>query len=81
MQVEIQCCGASAQWLGQEHLQIELPAPVTVRELLNFLSEHSRELRSHLDSIAVAQGDQLLPSGYQLTEPCRVVLIPPVSGG
>lgn len=67
--------------LGQDMLEIALPAPATGGHLLDYLTSQFPEVAAYRSVIRLAVNHTYVPESTFLAEGDEVALITPVSGG
>lgn len=80
MRVNILLFGITKDLIGKQHLQLELPAKVTVSSFKKFLQEKYPAL-VELNSLAIAVNSEYANDSVMIQENDEIALIPPVSGG
>jgi molybdopterin synthase sulfur carrier subunit len=80
MRVNILLFGITKDLIGKQHLQLELPAKVTVSGFKKVLQEKYPEL-VELNSLAIAVNSEYANDSVMIQENDEIALIPPVSGG
>ena len=81
MRVTVECYGASQRWCGAESISLDLSDNAIVADALDHLAERFPELAARQETVAVAIGDEIVPTTRLLAEDETLALIPPVSGG
>lgn len=81
MRITIECYGASQRWCGAEQLELDLPAAADVARALDELAQRYPDLAARRETLAVAIGDEIVPTSHALAGGEHLALIPPVSGG
>lgn len=79
VKVTVRCFAAVREILGQEVLELEVPAGVTVGGLRELLSADAQDLRRL--PVAFAVNQDYADAGRVLEEGDEVAFIPPISGG
>lgn len=81
MRITVECYGASQRWCGAELLSLDLADAASVSDALDHLAGRYPDFAARRETVAVAIGDEIVPSGHALADGDRIALIPPVSGG
>jgi molybdopterin synthase catalytic subunit len=81
MRVRVLLFAALREAVGQKQLELELPADVTLAELLARLEREHDVLARYRGRLLVSLNEERAPFETQLGEGDEIALLPPVSGG
>ena len=79
--MRVELYGVLSEVAGTDQLEIEPPEDGSAAGALARVAEACPELAPHLERVAVAVGDRVVPPGAALGPAEEIVLLPPVSGG
>jgi len=80
-QVTIKLFAMVKERLGRDEIQIEVPGPITARQLLQMVKVEHAAIAGLIDSCRVASDHQFCMAGDLVNPDSEIALIPPVSGG
>jgi len=69
------------QLAGTDHLELEVPNPISAGELLHLLAQRFPQLRLALPICRVAIDQEFVAEDFLISAEMEIALIPPVSGG
>ena len=81
MKVTVVAFATASDVLGEDGVEIDLPAGSRVRDLGTTLGERHPKLQAMWSRLAVAVDGELVGGGHPLADGVEVALLPPVSGG
>jgi len=81
MKVRVQFYAQLRDLTGIGELDLELPEPSTVGELLEKVYAQQPALRAHNNSILIGAGVEFVGRDYKLKSGEQISLMPPVQGG
>ena len=81
MNVNVKLFALARQLVGQEDVQLNVPAPAPVRELKAVLCEAHPPLAAIVESLVFAIEAEYANDETPIPEGAEVACIPPVSGG
>ena len=81
MKLRVKLFAVARQRIGQNEIDVELPAAATVRQLRGALAEQFPPLADMLAHMRFAVDSEYATDTFELTPAAEIAIIPPVSGG
>ena len=81
MKVTVKLFAVARDRAGAGEVEVELSPPATIGRLRSALAEQYPPLRDVVPHVRFAVNNEYSGDAIEITSPCEIAVIPPVSGG